>query len=66
MGKVKYHFIIIDYLAEPVSGEMRHNDDALDAKWVRPQDFGKYSMSPTLIELLRRINLYPIARISGH
>jgi ADP-ribose pyrophosphatase YjhB (NUDIX family) len=60
VGKIKYHFIIIDYLAEPVSGEMHHHDDALDAKWVHPRDFRKYKMSPTLLDLLRRINLYPI------
>jgi ADP-ribose pyrophosphatase YjhB (NUDIX family) len=60
VGKVKYHFIIIDYLAEPVAGEMHHHDDALDAQWVQPRDFRNYSMSPLLVDLLRRINLYPI------
>ena len=59
LGRVKYHFVIIDYLAEPVSGEMHHHDDALDALWVHPRDFRKYQMSPTLIELLQRLNLYP-------
>ena len=58
-GKVKYHFVIIDYLAEPVSGEMHHHDDALDARWVHPRDFAKYTMSQTVIDLLKRINLYP-------
>ena len=58
-GKVKYHFVIIDYLADPVAGEMHHHDDALDARWVNPRDFTKYHMSPTLVNLLRRINLYP-------
>ncbi len=58
-GKVKYHFVIIDYLAEPMSGEMHHHDDALDARWVNPRDFTKYQLSPTLIDLLKRIDLYP-------
>jgi ADP-ribose pyrophosphatase YjhB (NUDIX family) len=60
VGKIKYHFIIIDYLAEPVAGEMHYHDDALDAQWVHVRDFKKYTMSPTLVDLLRRINLYPI------
>jgi 8-oxo-dGTP diphosphatase len=60
VGKIKYHFIIIDYLAEPVAGEMHHHDDALDAQWVHPREFRKYMMSPTLVDLLRRINLYPV------
>ena len=58
-GKVKYHFVIIDYLAEPVSGVMHHHDDALDARWVHPRDFRKYEMSPTLVDLLKKIDLYP-------
>jgi len=58
-GRVKYHFVIIDYLAKPVSGTMHHHDDALDARWVYPRDFTKYQMSPTLVDLLKRINLYP-------
>jgi 8-oxo-dGTP diphosphatase len=58
-GRVMYHFVIIDYLAEPVSGEMHHHDDALDAHWVHPNDFKKYQMSPTLVELLQRLGLYP-------
>jgi len=58
-GRVKYHFAIIDYLAEPQSGEMHAHDDALDALWVHPRDFHSYDMSPTLVELLKRMNLYP-------
>lgn len=56
-GQVKYHFIIIDYLAEPIGGKMEHHDDALDAKWVRLSDFRDYELSPTLVELLVRIKL---------
>lgn len=58
-GKVKYHFVIVDYLAEPASGEMHAMDDALEARWVNPRDFHRYEMSPTLIDLLKRIDLYP-------
>ena len=58
-GDVKYHFIIIDFLARPLSGEMRPMDDALDAAWVAPEDFIKYELTPTLVELLKRIGIYP-------
>jgi 8-oxo-dGTP diphosphatase len=58
-GEVKYHFVIIDYLAEPVSGEMHAMDDALEAHWVHPRDFHRYEMSPTLVDLLKRIDQYP-------
>jgi 8-oxo-dGTP diphosphatase len=59
-GEIKYHFIIIDYLAKPVGGEMHHGDDALDARWVHPREFKEYKLTPTLVELLKRIDLYPL------
>ena len=58
-GAVRYHFIIIDFLARPLSGEMRPMDDALDAAWAAPEDFIKYELTPTLVELLKRMGIYP-------
>ena len=57
--RVKFHFVIVDYLAHPVGGSLEASSDALDAKWVKPADFRDYEMSPTLVELLKRIGLYP-------
>ena len=57
-GRIRYHFVIVDYLAEPVGGEMHHHDDALDARWVEPGHFKEYELSPTLIPLLKRLGLY--------
>ena len=59
-GEIKYHFVIIDYLAKPVGGEMHHGDDALDACWVHPNEFTEYELTPTLVELFKRIDLYPL------
>jgi 8-oxo-dGTP diphosphatase len=57
-GDVRYHFIIIDFHARPLSGEMRAMDDALDAVWVTPEEFTEYELTPTLVELLKRMGLY--------
>ncbi len=58
-GGVRYHFIIIDFHAKPLRGEMRPMDDALDAVWVTPDGFTDYELTPTLVELLKRMGLYP-------
>jgi ADP-ribose pyrophosphatase len=34
-GRIRYHFVIVDYLAEPIGGEMHYHDDALDARLDR-------------------------------
>lgn len=56
--RIKYHFVIVDYLAKFVGGELKASSDALDARWVKPEEFREYDLSPTLVLLLRRIGLY--------
>ena len=58
-GEVKYHFIIIDFLAKPLNGDVTPMDDALDAVWVTPDRFTRYNLTQTLIELLRDLGLNP-------
>ena len=57
--RIKFHFVIVDYLAHPVGGSLEASSDALDARWVKAEDFRDSEMSPTLVELLKRIGLYP-------
>jgi ADP-ribose pyrophosphatase len=58
-NRIKFHFVIVDYLAYPVGGSLEASSDALDARWVKPADFWDCEMSPTLMELLKRIDLNP-------
>ena len=58
-SRIKYHFIIADYLAEPKEGTLKPASDALDARWVDPNELLNYDLTPTLIELLKRIKIYP-------
>ncbi len=37
-GRIRFHYVIIDFFAEVVGGELRPNSDALDAKWVPLND----------------------------
>jgi len=41
-GRVEFHYVLVDYLCDPVGGELRAGDDASDARWVpldRIRDF---------------------------
>lgn len=58
-ARVRFHYVIIDYLAIPEGGSLKAASDALDARWVEAGDFTSYDLSPTFIELLKRIGLYP-------
>jgi 8-oxo-dGTP diphosphatase len=58
-SRVKYHFVIVDYVATPTGGSLKPSSDALDARWVKADELPSYELSPTLVELLKRVNLYP-------
>ena len=58
-GKVFYHFIIIQYLAEIIGGEMCPMDDALEAKWVTLDQLPEFEITGSLKNFLVDIGLYP-------
>jgi 8-oxo-dGTP diphosphatase len=52
-GAVRYHYVVVDVLAEHVSGEPRARDDALDAAWLSAQDLRRLPVNTATRELLR-------------
>ena len=60
-GRVRYHFIIVQFLASIVEGEVRAMDDALEARWAEPSEFPSIEITASLREFLREIGLYPAA-----
>jgi 8-oxo-dGTP diphosphatase len=53
-GKTKYHFVILDYLCEPVSGEARAASDVTDVAWAREYELEQYSLTPTATRVIKR------------
>lgn len=43
-GRVRYHYVIVDYWCECLSGTLRAGSDALDAALVRPEDLAAYDL----------------------
>ena len=60
-GRVMYHFIIVQFMARIVEGEVRAMDDALEARWVRLSELPSYDITASLRDFLREIGLYPAA-----
>jgi 8-oxo-dGTP diphosphatase len=60
-GRVRYHFIIVQFLARIVEGEVKAMDDAMEARWVRLSELPSYDITASLRDFLREIGLYPAA-----
>ena len=43
-GKIKYHYLIADYLCEYVSGDINASSDALEAKLISSDDIDKFEL----------------------
>ena len=53
-GRVRFHYVVVDLLAEYVSGVLRAGDDALDAGWFSAEELENMELSPMTRELLKK------------
>jgi ADP-ribose pyrophosphatase YjhB (NUDIX family) len=52
--KVRYHFVLIDYLCTPRGGELRAASDVADVALVAPDDLGPYRLTPKADAVIRK------------
>ena len=57
--KIKYHFVILDYLAKFYNGIAKPSDDAKSLIWCNYNDLPSYSYPDTIIELFKKVNIWP-------
>jgi 8-oxo-dGTP diphosphatase len=53
-GKIQYHFVIVDYLCEAISGEARAASDVTDVAWVKEEDLWNYKLTEAATRVIRR------------
>jgi mutator protein MutT len=49
---VEYHYVIIDYACDYVSGELRAGSDADEVALVAPDEIGRYDLPPQALDLV--------------
>ncbi|MCK9195517.1 MAG: NUDIX hydrolase [Syntrophales bacterium] len=52
-NRLQYHFVVVDMEAEYVAGEVQAADDALDARWVSPEELPGMSVSGNTLKILK-------------
>ena len=45
-SRVKYHYVIVDYLCRRKRGRLRPASDVVDARWVRREHLPQYHLTP--------------------
>ena len=54
-GLVRYHYIIVDFLARPVGGSLQAGDDADGALWASLADLDRLEMTEPAREIARTL-----------
>jgi len=54
-GCVRFHYVIVDLLADYVSGKPKPSSDACGARWVTPQELEELPVSRITREFLKEI-----------
>jgi 8-oxo-dGTP diphosphatase len=50
----RYHYVIVDYLCERISGEARAGSDVTDVAFAREEELGEFHLTETATRVLRR------------
>ena len=53
-GNIQYHFVIVDYLCEKLSGEAHAASDVTDVAWVNEEDLWNYKLTEAATRVIRR------------
>ncbi|HNZ64673.1 MAG TPA: NUDIX hydrolase [Smithella sp.] len=55
--KIKFHYVIVDFAADYLSGEVKGADDALDARWFSPEDLKSFPVAANTINALTSLGI---------
>ncbi len=53
-GRTQYHYVLIDYLCRPISGEARAGSDVSDVRWVSVEALPAMSLREPIEQVVRK------------
>ena len=53
-GRVRYHWVLVDYMAHPEAGAIRAGSDDADVRWVPVAEVARYDTTDGLVEMIER------------
>ena len=52
--RVRYHYVLIDYLCRPVAGDLAHGSDVAAAELVNPDQLERYRLTPKATAVIEK------------
>ncbi len=54
LGQTQYHYVLIDYLCHPISGEARAGSDVNDVRWVSGEALSAMGLRASIEQVVRK------------
>ncbi len=54
-GRLRYHYVILDYRAKWLQGDLSPSEEVEEARWVDPGDLHHYRMTRGTADVIRRL-----------
>jgi len=52
--RVRYHYVLIDYLCRPIGGSLNHGSDVAAAEFADPADLARYRLTPKATSVIEK------------
>jgi len=53
-GNIRYHYVIIDFVAKPKTKNIKPSDEILDYKWVELSEIEEMDVTPSLKRMIKK------------
>jgi ADP-ribose pyrophosphatase YjhB (NUDIX family) len=54
LGKTQYHYVLVDYLCRPISGEAQAGSDVSDVRWVSLEALPAMGLRESIEQVVRK------------
>lgn len=58
-GRLRFHYVIVDMAADYINGDAKAADDALEARWISPEELQDLAVTKTTLKLLHQVGFLP-------
>jgi 8-oxo-dGTP diphosphatase len=58
-GRIRFHYVVVDMKGDYISGDVRGADDALDARWISPEELNDMPVSKNTLKILESMQFVP-------
>jgi 8-oxo-dGTP diphosphatase len=53
-GRVRFHYVLIDFVCRPVGGSLACGSDADEAAWVPVKDLAAHAVAPATVDVIQK------------